>query len=136
MSNLIILDIGVIMGSQADFIFNEMVDLYPGAKEVLTAVKTAPCECSDPSCGRKSLQYVLEMAAGGDNERAAKFIDEAKEFTHCDQVRELMMKNHGEICSNSQHHNPLNGEDGIYQFTSLEEAMDFLNDVGSGPQSS
>lgn len=125
-------DIGILLGSQSDDIFNEMLDIYPNARKLYDVVIQAKCSCGDPSCPRKCFQYVLEVASEGDLKRAADFIEEASKECSCPaEVRELMVRYYEK---NQGYQNKESGlPSGLFYFNSLQEAEDFLNSVGSGP---
>jgi hypothetical protein len=86
---LIVLDVGILMGSQSEQVFREMLDLYPGAQHLMDVVCKIGCECGKESCGRQTFQLVLEQAIGSDRELAAAFIEEAQRCHEPYQVREL-----------------------------------------------
>jgi hypothetical protein len=50
-------DIGVLMGSQSDAIFNEYVAMHPGARR-LKKMWEGRCKCGTPDCFRTGLQEI------------------------------------------------------------------------------
>lgn len=69
---LIVLDIGILMGSQSQQVFMEHLDLYPGARHLYDVISSYPCECGKESCGRDSFQYSINEASHGNKEAAAR----------------------------------------------------------------
>ena len=76
---LIVLDIGILMGSRSPQVFMEMVDLYPGARKVLDAIESIPCECADPLCSQKTFQIFLNCGCDHKPDLAAKLMQEVDE---------------------------------------------------------
>lgn len=71
---LIVLDIGVLMGSRSPQVFREMVDLYPTAKEIFEAIEELGCTCGNPLCVQDCFQTLITMDGQATKEEAAKFI--------------------------------------------------------------
>lgn len=87
---LIIIDIAILMGSQSQQVFMEQVDLYPGARHVYDVMESFKCNCDDGACTRRSMQYILGEATGGDKEVAANFIEEAQSIHSPRELKELV----------------------------------------------
>lgn len=84
------LDVGILMGSQCDEIWEEQADLYPGVKEIIATLQKTPCRCGERGCTRRAFQYILGAASGDDREKACKFIEEASKLTEPDDLKTLM----------------------------------------------
>lgn len=127
--NFISPDIGVLQSSQSNEIFEEMLELWPGAIAVSKAINSFECGCNDPrSCARKSFQLVLHQASYGDKDIASKFIEEAAEkCTDHQSIRALMVEYHDRICT---HHE----EEPEYQIVELsgEDAVRLLERLLGG----
>lgn len=127
-------DIAVLMESQSNQVFQEMVNLYPGALRMQEVVNQYRCGCPDPeTCSRQSFQLVLGQASQGSSELAAKFIEEASRTceTH-EQIRDLMVRYYDEIPRGQITLADIPG--GYESFSSLQDAADFLSSIGSGPE--
>lgn len=72
---LIVLDIGILMGSRSPQVFEDMVSKYPGAQEILAGIKMMGCECGDPMCAQKTFQTLITMDHQATKEEAASFIE-------------------------------------------------------------
>lgn len=87
---LIVLDIGILMGSQSQTIFMEQLDLYPGARHLFDVAEQIPCECGREACPRETFQFILQEACGKDKELAAKFIERSQSIRTPADIKELI----------------------------------------------
>lgn len=71
-------DIAVIMGSQSDAVFDEYVEMHPGAKR-LRQFWNRECKCGDPVCFRTGIQEAFDIAEATP-ERALAFLDGLRGF--------------------------------------------------------
>lgn len=77
-------DTGVIMGSAALSIFEDMVEMHPGSKKLYSMFK-GHCSCLDPDCARRSIQDYLHGWCGDDKGKVVKLfekIDALDELTY------------------------------------------------------
>lgn len=72
--DLIVLDIGILMGSRSPQIFMEHVELYPGARKIYDAIASAGCHCGDPMCSQNCFQVLITMDGEATRGEAAMFI--------------------------------------------------------------
>ena len=130
MSSFINLDLSILLSSQSNQVFQEMVDLYPGASRVQEVICQYECSCSDPTtCARKAFQLVLGQASNGDKDIAAKFIEEAADQCNTfHEVRELMVKYYDKIVKV----NTAEGEDYQIIEVSSEDAARSLGSLLGG----
>lgn len=93
---LIILDVGVLMGSRSPQVLDEMIALYPGAKVVMDQIIAQPCSCLNSMCHYDAFQMMLANIAGDDKEVAAKFLEAVEEkkaqITKPDELRDFFQE--------------------------------------------
>lgn len=98
---LIILDIGVLMGSRSPQVIDEMVALYPGAKVVMDQIIAKECSCNNPMCQYDAFQMMLANIAGDNKEVAAKFLEAVEEkkaqITKPDELRDFFQAYRHEV---------------------------------------
>ena len=73
------------MGSQANFVFDDMVTRYPGASSFYAGFKerAKDCPCGDPpTCARRQMQMNLEHLFDDDKEQVAEFFNRLHELGH------------------------------------------------------
>lgn len=89
-----ILDIGVIMSSTTLWMFEDMVERYPGARYFYEDFK-GRCICGDPHCAREAMQSNLKHLFEGDKEKCALLFER---LSHCDsqpsdtQIRAILVE--------------------------------------------
>jgi hypothetical protein len=98
-------DIGVLMGSRSDTIFDEYVALHPGARR-LKKMWEGRCKCHEPDCFREGLQEIGWMCMD-DAELVLAFLDrfsgpfEPMEFEEFDksliQLYDAVKAKHGKM---------------------------------------
>lgn len=90
---LIILDVGVLMGSRSPQVLDEMIEIYPGAKTVMDQIEAKQCTCLNPMCKYDTFQAMLENIAGEDKDLAAKFLqaveDKKAQITKPEELRDF-----------------------------------------------
>lgn len=122
-------DVGVLLGSSANFVFYEMVEIFPGAKALYEAIIGYGCDCGDAeTCGRQAFQLVVNQASNGNHEIAEKFIAEAAEKgikSHA-EVRELMVHYFHQYVA------PEEENEQIIKVASFEELVELLGGALGG----
>lgn len=93
---LIVLDVGVLMGSRSPQVLDEMIALYPGAKVVMDQIIAKKCGCDNPMCQYDAFQMILANIALDDKEVAAKFLSDVEEkkaqITTPEELRDFFLQ--------------------------------------------
>lgn len=102
---LIILDVGVLMGSRSPQVMDEMIALYPGAKVIMDQIIAKECSCDNPMCQYDAFQMMLANIAGDNREVAAKFLEAVEEkkaqITRPDELRDFFTAYRHEVHKDS-----------------------------------
>lgn len=72
---LVILDIGLLMGSRSPQVLDEHIAIYPGAQKMMDQIVAIECRCENPMCKYDAFQYLIESVSGGNPLIAAEFLE-------------------------------------------------------------